>query len=158
MTLDMYIYIDNFPQRKIVLLFHNFKNPIVRFSTYGIKISSLALQFTWRNSLFVNIQAFLKVIWSWGKYYNVLTVAWCFFRISSTKLYFRYDQGHFSNITIKYCSVDLFIFNIIYSIINKIHKNTFVVRSTSWIVLAIENYCIYCLITFIFNFRISGNR
>ena len=131
---------------------------MVIVSSCGIKKSAFTYNFSWINYLSINIQFLFKGVWYWGNYYNLITVAWCVFSINITKISFIYDQVNVSNINIKCFYIDVLIPNIICSIINKIHSNRFIVKSSNWIVLSIENSCISCPITRIFSFRVPGKR
>ena len=67
------------------------------------------------NYLSINTQVLLKGICNWSKFYNIVTMTVCIFITNRTKLPFRYDQLYVSNITIKYCYINVFIIYIIIS-------------------------------------------
>ena len=95
------------------------------------------------------IQVLLKVIWIQSKSDNVVTASWIIGSINSTKLSFLNRQQQVINMTIKYCYIGVFILNIIYSITKKFHNKLVVFRSNNWRVLAIGNFPISLLITWI---------
>ena len=153
----MYVSIDKFPQRKTVLgFFVIWINIVVLVYVYW-KISAFTYDISRGNFPSINIQVLLKDIWVWGKYYIVGTMAWCVFVFNTLKLYSVYYQIHERKITFNYHFIDVFILNIICSIINKINNNQVVLRSINWKGLAIWNYSIYRPVSFIFNFYITGN-
>ena len=147
-----------FFKEKCVLLFPLvWSNLVLWVHFYCDIISYFAYHFSGENYLSINIQGFLKFIYSWCGFYNAVTMTWYIFRINNTIITFRYDQLHVGNISIKYCSIDVFIICIIFYLINKIQNSKVVVRYQNLRELVIDNYGIYLLIKLILNFRIPGN-
>ena len=141
-----------------VLFFLIWSNIVVWLYDYWKIIIASTWNFTRGNWLYIYIQVFLKGVWSWGKVYNVVTVKGWVFTVDSTKLTFRDNQLHVSNITIADYCVDLFILYIICSIVNNMNNNPIILRSCNLIVLIIDNSGIYWLICWISNFSILENR
>ena len=102
-----------------VLFFLIWSNIVVWLYDYWKIIIASTWNFTRGNWLYIYIQVFLKGVWSWVKFYNVVTMILCVFIINCTKHTFINYQWYICNTTIKYCYICVFILHIIYYIVKR---------------------------------------
>ena len=103
-------------------------------------------------------QVWLKGIWWWRKFDNILTMTRRIIGINSTIFPFHNSQRHVHQITIKNISINLFVIFFICSIIKTIYYNPVILTTNNLTVLEIMYSTISRLIDCLFGFLISVER